>query len=132
MSSSDAKGFWFDFDGQTQKALKNLTIKKERKKPMTKKIQHKGAMIADQTQKKLILDVFNAGREFNEDYREGGFKYMRVWTIEQLTDLIDDMKDAFGIVPKISEYKDDDGSVMPAHYQDHVWSNDPRAWIRKD
>ena len=29
MSSSDAKGFWFDFDGQTQKALKNLTIKKE-------------------------------------------------------------------------------------------------------
>ena len=42
------------------------------------------------------------------------------------------MKDAFGIVPKISEYKDDDGSVMPAHYQDHVWSNDPRAWQRKD
>ena len=96
-----------------------------------KEHQH-GAVTIDQQQKKLILDLFNAGREFNEDYREGGFKYMRVWTIEQLTDLIDDMKDAFGIVPKISEYKDDDGSVMPAHYQDHVWSNDPRAWQRKD
>ena len=129
MSSSDAKGFWFDFDGQTQKALKNLTIKKERKKPMTKKIQHKGAMITDQTQKKLILDVFNAGREVFDDF---DLRYVSAWNLKQLEDLIDDMKDAFGIVPKISEYKDDDGSVMPAHYQDHVWSNDPRAWQRKD
>ena len=96
-----------------------------------KEHQH-GAVTIDQAQKKLILDLFNAGREFNEDYREGGFKYMRVWTIEQLTDLIDDMKDAFGIVPKVSEYKDDDGGSMPAHFQDHVWSNDPRAWKRKD
>jgi hypothetical protein len=96
-----------------------------------KEHQH-GAVTIDQAQKKLILDLFNAGREFNEDYREGGFKYMRVWTIEQLTDLIDDMKDAFGIVPKVSEYKNDDGDSMPAHFQDHVYSNNPRAWKRED
>ena len=97
-----------------------------------KEHQH-GAVTIDQQQKKLILDLFNAGREFNEDYREGGFKYMRVWTIEQLTDLIDDMKDAFGIVPKKSEHKDFNGEVgSPAHWTDHVWSDDPRAWHRKD
>ena len=96
------------------------------------KEQQHGAVIIDQAQKKLILDVFNAGREFNEDYRESGLKYLRVWTVEQLTDLIDDMKDAFGIAPKLSEYKHDDGSDMPAHFQDHVWSDDPRAWKRKD
>ena len=129
MSSSDAKGFWFDFDKQTQNSLKNLTIKKERKKPMTKKIQHKGAMIADQTQKKLLLDLFNAGREVFDEF---DIRYVRAWDLKQLEDLIDDMKDAFGIAPKLSEYKHDDGSDMPAHFQDHVWSDDSRAYKRKD
>jgi predicted AAA+ superfamily ATPase len=95
---------------------------------MTKKIQHKGAMIADQTQKKLILDLFNAGREVFDEF---DLRYVSAWNLKQLEDLIDDMKDAFGIVPKISEYKHDDGSVAAAHYQDHVWSDDPRAWKYK-
>ena len=59
------------------------------------KEQQHGAVIIDQAQKKLILDLFNAGREFNDDYRESGIKYMRVWTIEQLTDLIDFFKNSF-------------------------------------
>ena len=111
-----------------------LQQQQQRRIIMAKNIkeQQHGAVTIDQQQKKLILDLFNAGRSFNEDYREGGFKYMRVWTIEQLTDLIDDMKDAFGIVPKVSAYKNDDGEIMPAHFQDHVWSDDPRAWQRKD
>ncbi len=96
---------------------------------MTKKIQHKGAMITDQTQKKLILDVFNAGREVFEDF---DLRYVSAWDLKQLEDLIDDMKDAFGIVPKVSEYKNDDGDSMPAHFQDHVYSNNPRAWKRED
>ena len=93
-----------------------------------KEHQH-GAVTIDQEQKKLILDVFNAGREVFEDF---DLRYVSAWDLKQLEDLIDDMKDAFGIVPKISEYKNDDGSIMPAHFQDHVWSNDPRAWTRKD
>jgi len=111
-----------------------LQQQQQRKIIMAKllKEQQHGAIIIDQAQKKLILDVFNAGREFNDDYRESGLKYLRVWTVEQLTDLIDDMKDAFGIVPKISEHKHEDGSIMPAHWSDHVWSDDPRAWQRKD
>ena len=93
-----------------------------------KEHQH-GAVTIDQEQKKLILDVFNAGREVFEDF---DLRYVSAWDLKQLEDLIDDMKDAFGIVPKVSEYKNDDGSIMPAHFQDHVWSNDPRAWKRKD
>ena len=93
-----------------------------------KEHQH-GAVTIDQEQKKLIRDVFNAGREVVEDF---DLRYVSAWDLKQLEDLIDDMKDAFGIVPKVSEYKNDDGSIMPAHFQDHVWSNDPRAWKRKD
>ena len=105
----------------------------EKEKAMARAVKRDGAMILDEAQKKLILDLFNAGREFNEDYREGGFKYMRVWTIEQLTDLIDDMKDAFGIVPKKSSEKDFNGEIgSPMFWTDHVYSNDPRAWERKD
>ena len=97
------------------------------------KEQQHGAVTIDQQQKKLILDLFNAGRSFNEDYREGGFKYMRVWTIEQLTDLIDDMKDAFGIVPKKSSEKDFTGEIgSPMFWADHVWSDDSRAWVNKN
>ena len=93
-----------------------------------KEHQH-GAVTIDQEQKKLILDVFNAGREVFEDF---DLRYVSAWDLKQLEDLIDDMKDAFGIVPKVSEYKNDDGDSMPAHFQDHVWSNNPRAWKRED
>ena len=96
------------------------------------KEQQHGAILINSAQKKLILDLFNAGREFSDDYKESGIKYMRVWTIEQLMDLIDDMKDAFGIVVANSPHTDDDGEIMPAHWSDHVWSDDPRAWKRKD
>ena len=93
------------------------------------KEQQHGAIVIDQEQKKLLLDLFNAGREVFDDF---DLRYVSAWDLKQLEDLIDDMKDAFGIVPKVSEYKNDDGSIMPAHFQDHVWSNDPRAWKRKD
>ena len=109
--------------------------KKEREEEMAKNLkeQQHGAVIIDQAQKKLILDLFNAGREFSDDYKESGIKYMRVWTIEQLMDLIDDMKDAFGIVPKKSSEKDFNGEIgSPMFWTDHVYSNDPRAWTRKD
>jgi hypothetical protein len=103
----------------------------QRKKIMAKNLkeQQHGAIVIDQAQKKLILDLFNAGREVFDEF---DLRYIRAWDLKQLEDLIDDMKDAFGIVPKISEYKHDDGSIMPSHYQDHVWSDDPRAWKRKD
>ena len=103
----------------------------QRKKIMAKNLkehQH-GAVTIDQEQKKLILDVFNAGREVFEDF---DLRYVSAWDLKQLEDLIDDMKDAFGIVPKVSEYKNDDGDSMPAHFQDHVYSNNPRAWKRED
>jgi len=93
-----------------------------------KEHQH-GAVTIDQEQKKLILDVFNAGREVFEDF---DLRYVSAWDLKQLEDLIDDMKDAFGIAPKVSEYKNDDGDSMPAHFQDHVYSNNPRAWKRED
>ena len=111
-----------------------LQQQQQRKIIMAKNLkeQQHGAVIIDQAQKKLILDLFNAGREFSDDYKESGIKYMRVWTIEQLMDLIDDMKDAFGIVVANSPHTDDDGEIMPAHWSDHVWSDDPRAWKRKD
>ena len=105
---------------------------KEKETIMAKAIKKDGAMILDEAQKKLILDLFNAGREFSDDYKESGLKYMRVWTIEQLMDLIDDMKESFGIGPKMSEHKHEDGTIMPAHWSDHVWSDDPRAWKRED
>jgi hypothetical protein len=103
----------------------------QRKKIMAKNLkeQQHGAIVIDQAQKKLILDLFNAGREVFDEF---DLRYIRAWDLKQLEDLIDDMKDAFGIVPKISEYKHDDGSIMPSHFQDHVWSDDPRAWKRKD
>tara|TARA_R100001086_G_scaffold37480_1_gene16701 strand:- start:291 stop:608 length:318 start_codon:yes stop_codon:yes gene_type:complete len=102
-----------------------------RNKKLIKAQQH-NTMTLDQEQKKLLLDVFNAGREFSEDYKESGIKYMRVWTIEQLNDLIDDMRDAFGIVPTISTNKDNDGKYYPNHWSDHVWSDDHRAYKSKD
>tara|TARA_R110000772_G_scaffold2654_1_gene9648 strand:+ start:275 stop:571 length:297 start_codon:yes stop_codon:yes gene_type:complete len=93
------------------------------------KEQQHGAIVIDQEQKKLLLDLFNAGREVFDDF---DLRYVSAWDLKQLEDLIDDMKDAFGIVPKLSEHKHDDGSDMPAHWSDHVWSDDPRAWKRKD
>ena len=93
------------------------------------KTQQHNTMTLDQEQKKLILDIFNAGRELFDEF---DIRYVKAWDLKQLEDLIDDMKDAFGIAPKLSEYKHDDGSAMPAHFQDHVWSDDPRAYKSKD
>ena len=116
--------------GFTDWLYKEIQLQQQqRRNEMAKIIKHKGAMIVDQAQKKLILDVFNAGREVFDDF---DIMHVRAWDLRQLQDLIDDMKDAFGIVPKVSKYKDDDGGIMPAHFQDHVYSNDPRAWKRED
>ena len=94
------------------------------------KEQQHGAVIIDQAQKKLILDLFNAGREVFDDF---DLRFVSAWDLKQLEDLIDDMKDAFGIVPKKSSEKDFNGDIgSPMFWTDHVWSDDPRAWIRKD
>ena len=93
------------------------------------KTQQHNTMTLDQEQKKLILDIFNAGRELFDEF---DIRYVKAWDLKQLEDLIDDMKDAFGIVPKLSEHKHDDGSDMPAHWSDHVWSDDHRAYKSKD
>ena len=122
MSSSDARGDWFD----VQQALNNLSIRKERKKTMTK------TKTIDEKQKKMILDLFNAGRTFSDSYREGGIKYLYVKDVEDLLDLIDDMKEGFGISPKVDEHRARDGDHYPDHWSDHVWSDDPRAWKSKD
>ena len=105
---------------------------KEKETIMAKAIKKDGAMILDEAQKKHLLDLFNAGKDFTQSYRESGIKYITAWEIEKMIDLIDDMKDVFGISPKMSEHKHDDGTIMPAHWSDHVWSDDPRAWKRED
>ena len=102
---------------------------KEKETIMARAIKKDGAMMLDEAQKKHLLDLFNAGREVFDDF---DIRFVRAWDLKQLEDLIDDMKDAFGIAPKLSEYKHDDGSDMPAHFQDHVWSDDSRAYKRKD
>ncbi len=89
----------------------------------------KKVMTLNEEQKKHLLDLFNAGREVFDEF---DIRYVRAWDLKQLEDLIDDMKDAFGIVPKLSEHKHDDGSDMPAHWSDHVWSDDHRAYKSKD
>ena len=114
---------WLHKEIQLQQQQRRILMAKN-----LKEHQH-GAVTIDQEQKKLILDVFNAGREVFEDF---DLRYVSAWDLKQLEDLIDDMKDAFGIVPKVSEYKNDDGDSMPAHFQDHVYSNNPRAWKRED
>ena len=93
MSNSDARGGWFDFD--VQQSLNDLSIRKERKKPM----KTKEGMYIDEKQKKMILDLFNVGQTFSNSYREGGIKYLYVSDVENLLDLIDDMKEGFGISP---------------------------------
>ena len=123
MSSSDAKGFWFDFDGQTQKALKNLTIRKERKKPMTKKV-----ITLNEKQKKHLLDLFNAGKDVFNDFN---IKYVSAYDLHKLQDLLDDMAELYGISPIKSDTKDNSGKYYPCHYSDHVWSSDTRAWKHK-
>ncbi len=86
-------------------------------------------MTLNEEQKKHLLDLFNAGREVFDEF---DIRYVRAWDLKQLEDLIDDMKDAFGIVPKLSEHKHDDGSDMPAHWSDQVWSEAQRAYKSKD
>ena len=120
MTDTDARGDWFDFD--VRQALKDLSIRKERKKTMTK------TKTIDEKQKKMILDLFNAGQTFSNSYREGGIKYLYVTDVENLLDLLDDMKEGFGISPKVAEH----GKNIPDHWSDHVWSDDPQAWKPKD
>ena len=105
---------------------------KEKETIMAKAIKKDGAMILDEAQKKHLLDIFNAGNDFSQSYRESGIKYVTAWEIEKLLDLIDDMKDLYGIAPTISEHVDNDGDHYPNHWADHVWSDDSRAWKRKD
>jgi len=102
---------------------------KEKETIMAKAIKKDGAMILDEAQKKALLDIFNAGNDFSQSYRESGIKYITAWEIEKLLDLLDDMKDLFGISPTTSEHS---GDHYPNHWADHVWSDDSRAWKRED
>ena len=104
----------------------------ERKKTMNKKVKTNVSMGLNAKQKKALLDIFNAGNNFSQSYRESGIKYVTAWEIEQLLDLLDDMKDLFGISPKKSDEPDRDGEYYPNHWADHVWSDDPRAWKREN
>jgi len=105
---------------------------KEKETIMAKAIKKDGAMILDEAQKKALLDIFNAGNDFSQSYRESGIKYVTAWEIEKMIDLIDDMKDLYGIAPTTSEHTDNDGDHYPNHWSDHVWSDDSRAWKRED
>ena len=105
---------------------------KEKETIMAKAIKKDGAMILDEAQKKHLLDIFNAGNDFSQSYRESGIKYVTAWEIEKLLDLLDDMKDLYGIAPTTSEHTDNDGDHYPNHWSDHVWSDDSRAWKRED
>ena len=104
----------------------------ERKKIMKTQVKEKVAMVLNAKQKKALLDIFNAGNSLTSSYRESGIKYITAWEIEQLLDLIDDMKDLYGISPKRSDEPDMHGDYYPWHWADHVWSDDPQAWKRKD
>ena len=118
------------FTNWLQKELKQH--QKEKETIMAKAIKKNGAMILDEAQKKHLLDIFNAGNDFSQSYRESGIKYVTAWEIEKLLDLIDDMKDLYGIAPTTSEHVDNDRDHYPNHWADHVWSDDSRAWKRKD
>jgi len=118
------------FTNWLQKELKQH--QKEKETMMAKAVKKNGAMILDEAQKKHLLDIFNAGNDFNQSYRETGIKYITAWEIEKLLDLLDDMKDLYGISPKRSTDPDMHGDHYPHHWADHVWSDDPRAWKRKD
>ena len=145
---SDARGFWFDFDGTQRKLLEKRKEEKmsknsfiqwiedeakayERRNNMAKATTPKAEMTLDEKQKKGLLDIFNAGNDFLQSYRESGIKYVTAWEMEQLLDLIDDMKELYGISPKISAEADREGDHFPTHWGDHVFSDDPRAWKRK-
>jgi|TARA_R110000744_G_scaffold63315_1_gene130249 hypothetical protein len=95
---------------------------------MAQIIKHKGDMIVDQEQKKHLLDLFNAGREVFDDFN---INYVSASDLQTLDDLIDDMKEVFGIVPTNSTHRDDNGKLMPSHWSDHVWSDDPRAYKQR-
>ena len=111
MTDTDARGDWFDFD--VRQALKDLSIRKERKKTMT----------IDEKQKKMILDLFNAGKDVVDLHSSFTNK-----ALYKLQDLLDDMKEGFGISPKVATH----GKNIPDHWSDHVWSDDPQAWKPKD
>jgi len=104
----------------------------EKEKVMAKAIKKDGAMILDEAQKKHLLDLFNAGNAFTQSYRESGIKYVTAWDIEKVIDLLDDMKEMYGIVVKRSSEPDNEGKHYPCYWADHVWADDPRAWKRED
>jgi hypothetical protein len=85
-------------------------------------------MELNEEQKKHLLDLFNAGKDVFNDF---DIKYVSAYDLKQLENLLDDMKDLYGIAPTTSENKDRDGDYYPNHYCDHVWSDDPRAWKRQ-
>jgi hypothetical protein len=89
---------------------------------MTKKIESE---VLNKEQKKHLLDLFNVGRDVFDDF---DIKYVSAYDLQQLKDLIDDMRELYGIVPKNSTHVDDDGKLTPAHWSNHVWSDDPRAF----
>lgn len=93
-----------------------------------KLMKNKKIMRIDEKQKKLLLNLFNAGRTFTESYRESGIKYIHIGDMENLLDLLDDMKEGLGISPTISENKDNNGNYYPNHWSDHVWDDDPKSW----
>ena len=99
---------------------------------MKTQVKEEVAMDLNAKQKKALLDIFNAGNDFTNHYRESGIKYISAWEIEKLLDLIDDMKDLYGISPKRSDEPDMHGDYYPWHWADHVWSDDPQAWKRKN
>ena len=101
-------------------------IQQQRRDEMTKIIQHKGAMIVDQAQKKCILDFYTAGRAVFDEF---DIRYVSAWDLKKLNDLVDDIPELFGIVPR--KDKDYDGTDLPSDIN-FVWSDDPRAWQRKD
>jgi ribosome assembly protein YihI (activator of Der GTPase) len=111
---------------------KELKQHQQEKEKVMAKVKEEVAMVLNAEQKKALLDIFNAGNDFSQSYRESGIKYITAWEIEKLLDLLDDMKDLYGIAPKTSEHVDNSGNHYPSHWADHVWSDDPRAWKRED
>jgi len=86
-------------------------------------------MELNKEQEKHLLDLFNAGKEVFNDFN---IRYVSAYDLHKLQDLLDDMKELYGISPTTSENKDRDGEYYPNHWADHVWSDNPKAWKREN
>ena len=82
-------------------------------------------MELNEEQKKHLLDLFNAGKDVFNDF---DITYVSAYDLKQLENLLEDMKELYGISPTTSEHKDNDGEYYPNHWAHHVWSDAPRAW----